>query len=221
MKNNILFIKTAKCATESIRRHLIDYAKSESLTVNDGKYNEFFQINKFNLNTNHILFNGEYLTHFYNSIDKKLPTIRITSVRNPLKRLYSHYCFGHPAFYRKMDFNEWYVKVAKGKLNDNWVVPQWGDRTDNYMWNYLGLNSLDELEEKYDFIFIKEKFSECLDDFGKKIDYDFKGEYNNNRNPKSKKDYKFDSETIALFEERNEKDIKLYNKVLKNFNDKH
>ena len=221
MKSNILFIKTAKCATESIRLHLIEYAESELLGINDGNFDNFFNYSAFNVNTNHIWYNEKSLNHFYNSIDKNLPTLRISSVREPLKRLYSHYCFGHPEFLKGMDFNEWYLKVCKGELQDGWVVPRWGDRTDNYMWNYMGLTSLDDLDENYDFIFIKKKFSECLTEFGKLLDYNFTHVSEINVNPKSKKNYQFDSEVISLFEERNQKDISLYNKVLNDFNDKY
>lgn len=220
MRNNILFIKTAKCATESIRLHLKEYANDNLLTVNDRNFNSFFFNNDFNINTNHIWYNEKTLNHFYSSIDDNLPTLRISAVRNPLKRLYSHYCFGHPKFLEGMDFNEWYIKVAKGELDDGWVVPEWGDRTNNYMWNYMGLESLDEIEEKYDFIFIKEHFKESLNRFSQILDYKFSKEKKRNFNPKSKKDYIFDSEVISLFEERNQKDIKLYSTVLKNFNDK-
>lgn len=221
MRSNILFIKTSKCATESIRLNLFEYAESELLTVNDGNYDNFFSNSSFNINTNHIWYDEKSLNHFYNSIDKNLPTLRVSSVREPMKRLYSHYCFGHPKFLQGMDFNEWYLKVCKGELEDEWIVPQWGDRTDNYMWNYMGLNSLDELEEKYDFIFIKERFSDSLNKFGELLKYKFTDIPKVNINPKSKKDYQFDSEVLSLFEERNQKDISLYNKVLNHFNDKY
>jgi hypothetical protein len=221
MRSNILFIKTAKCATESIKIHLIKYAHSNSLRINDYHYDDFFYNSSFNINTNHIWYNEETLNHFYNSIDKSLPTLRISSVREPLKRLYSHYCFGHPKFLKGMDFNEWYLKVCKGELQDEWIENEWGDKTNNYMWDYMGLNSLDDLEENYDFIFIKNKFSKCLTEFGKLLDYNFTHVSKRNVNPNSKKDYQFDSEVISLFEERNQKDISLYNKVLKDFNDKY
>lgn len=219
MRYNILFIKTAKTATESIRRYLIEYANFELLGINDGNFNNFYFNSNFNINTNHILPTEDYLNHFYNSIDNNLPILRISSVREPLKRLYSHYCYGHPKFKQGMDFNEWYIKVCKGELLDEWIVPQWGDRTDNYMWNYMGLSSLDDLEEKYDFIFIKERFSESLNHFGNLLNYKFIEKDIINKNPKSKTDYKFDDEVVSLFNERNQKDILLYNKVVSNFND--
>ena len=75
MRSNILFIKTAKCATESIRLHLIEYAESELLGINDGNFDNFFNNTSFNVNTNHIWYNEKSLNHFYNSIDKNLPLV--------------------------------------------------------------------------------------------------------------------------------------------------
>ena len=65
MKTNILFIKTAKCATQSIRQHLFEYAISRGLTVNDGNYDNFFLFGPLNINPNHILKNVVYQIHFY------------------------------------------------------------------------------------------------------------------------------------------------------------
>lgn len=220
MKTNIFFIKTAKTATESIKDCLIEYAHSQNLILNNQAYDDFFSINKFNINTNHVFCNEKSLNHFLNSIDPSYPVLKISSVRNPLERLYSHYCFGHPYFKGGMDFNEWYIKTMRGELEDKWNVPQLGDRTNNYMVNYMGINHLDELEEKYDFIFIKEHFTESLEKFGKLLNYKFKSEPKKNINPKSKKNYQFDQEVIDLFKENNQKDIELYNKVVEIFGKK-
>jgi len=221
MKANIFFIKTAKCATESIRKHLFQYAISQELKVNDANYEKFFLYGPFNINTNHILNEDRYHKHFYREIDKNLPIIRISAVRNPLERLYSHYCYGHRFFREGLDFNEWYLGQCKGTISDGWEAHHWGDRTDNYMSNYMGIESLDDIREKYDFIFIKEHFSDSLKNFGKLLEYDFKPlESFENVNPNTDSNYKFDSEVLSLFEERNEKDILLYKQVLKEFNDK-
>lgn len=217
-KFNILFIKTAKCATETIRVHLIEYAREVGLKINDKNYEEFFSEPLFNINTNHIWSDYRSLTHFYNSIDKKLPTIKISSVRSPLERLYSHYCYGHPYFIKGMDFNEWYIKTIKGEIQDRWPAEHWGDKTNNYMSDYMGIESLDKIMEQYDFIFIKEDFENSLLKLESTLEYKFqKKDKKINKNPKSKKDYKFDSETIDLFNEYNQKDIELYNYVLKNY----
>jgi len=220
MKTNILFIKTAKCATQSIRQHLFEYAISRGLKVNDANYDNFFLYGPFNINTNHILNNDEYQKHFYKEIDKNLPVIRISSVRNPLDRLYSHYCYGHKFFRQGLDFNEWYLGQCKGTISDGWETPHWGDMTDNYMSNYMGIETLDDIKEKYDFIFIKEHFSDSLKAFGKLLKFDFKPKSIENKNPNTNNNYKFDSEVLSLFEERNKKDILLYKQVLKEFNDK-
>lgn len=215
MRYNILFIKTAKTATESIRFHLQEYAQKELLTVNDGFFEGFFNMNQFNVNTHHIKSDERYLNHFYNSIDPNLHTLRISSVRNPLQRLYSHYCYNHPKHREGMDFNEWYIKTMNGEIEDRWQHPENGDKTTNYMAGYMGINSIDELWEKYDFIFIKEFFQESLNSFGNLIDFQFSVEKKTNFNPLSKKDYEFSSEVIELFNRNNELDIEIYNEVVK------
>ena len=142
---------------------------------NTEEYNikEFYK-NKFNVNTNHILYNDKNLLHFANAIDKSLPVLRLSAVRKPLERLYSHYCYGHPCFMEGMDFNEWYLKTASGEIEDYWNVPQWGDRTDNYMWNYMGIKSLDLIQLQYDIIFVKEKFEESLQKLEDVLNFKFK-----------------------------------------------
>jgi len=218
MAHNIFFIKTAKCATETIKSYLHEYAKNNKLKVNGGMYHSFLNNSNFNINVNHINYTEENLNHFYNSIDKNLPTIKISSVRNPLERLYSHYCFGHPYFNKGMDFNEWYIKTMKGEIKDRWPAAHWGDKTNNYMSDYMGIESLDKIIEQYDFIFIKEDFENSLLKLESILEYKFQKKNKKiNKNPKSKKDYKFDSETIDLFNENNQKDIELYNYVLKNY----
>lgn len=218
MGYNILFIKTAKCATETIRFHLMDYARELGLTTNDGNYSRFFTKNKFNINTNHIWSDEHSLNHFYNSIDKNLPIIKISSVREPLKRLYSHYCYGNSYYNQGMGFNEWYVKVAKGEILDKWYAPQWGDKTNNYMWDYMNIKSIDSIEAQYDLIFIKENFNESLAKLEIVLNYEFKNKNREiNKNPKSKEDYQFTEEVKSLFEENNQKDIELYNKCKKIF----
>jgi len=215
---NILFVKTAKCATETLKKHLLKYAKDNSLKVNDGPFNSFYKNGDWNINTNHIWMNEKSLNHFYNSIDKDKPTIKISSVRNPLDRLYSHYCFGNPSHNAGMDFNEWYVKTIKGEIKDYWPASRWGDKTTNYMWDYMGVSSLESLKEQYDFITVKERFEDSLIKLGNILDYEFEDKTKEiNKNPKSKKDYKFTSEVIELFEENNQKDVDLYNYILKNY----
>lgn len=213
MKRNILFIKTAKTATESIRHHLKEYARAEGLKVNDGFFRTFFSNKNFNVNTHHIPHREEYINHFYNSIDSELKTIRISSVREPLQRLYSHYCYGHPYFKKGMDFNEWYVKTINGEIEDRWPAERHGDRTTNYMAHYMGIESIDQIWEKYDFIFVKEYFKPSLELFGGMIGYQFTEQKKVNANPHSKKDYVFTQEVIDLFNEHNQLDIQIYKEV--------
>ena len=215
MKKNILFIKTAKTATESIRFHLKEYCKKEKLVDNDGFFSAFFHKKKFNVNTNHIFWDDKYINHFYNAIDENLDTLVISSVRHPLERLYSHYCYSHPMHRKGMDFNEWYVKTINGEIEDRWGSPGHRDKTHNYMAGYMGIESIDQLWEKYDFIFVKEYFKPSLELFGGMIGFQFSVPNKKNVNPSSKKDYVFTQEVIDLFNEHNKLDNEIYKQVLR------
>ena len=46
-----------------------------------------------------------------------------------------------------MDFNEWYIKTMKGEIKDRWPAAHWGDKTNNYMSDYMGIESLDKIIE--------------------------------------------------------------------------
>lgn len=216
MKYNIFFVKTAKTGTETIKHYLTQYANDNHLIINDHPFLGYYRQKNFNVNTNHVLVTPEAFTHFQNSIDKNLPILRVSSIRKPIERLYSHYCFGHPYYTKGMDFNEWYIKTMKGEIEDKWHVPQWGDRTNEYMSNYLNIKSVDEIKNKYDFFFIKEKFNESLDKFESVLKYKFYRTKPLNVG-KSKKDYIFDNLTIELFNKHNTLDNALYDHVLKNY----
>ena len=72
--------------------------------------------------------------------------------------------------------------------------------------------------DEYDLIIVTEKFNESLYKLENILNYKFQNKDREvNKNPKSKKDYNFDSETIDLFKEYNQKDIELYNYVLNNY----
>ena len=213
MKYNIFFTKTAKCATESIRFYLREYAENNNLIINGALYESYFEIYDFNLNTNHIFYNKEYINHFTKNKDKALPTLFISSVRNPIERLYSHYCYGNFWFEKGLDFNKWYETYSMDENLNGWLVPEWGDMTDNYMWNYMGIKSLSTISKQYNFIFVKEKFDSCLENFEKILGYKFKKTYIKNVNPKSDNNFIFDDRIIDMFNERNKLDINLYNYI--------
>lgn len=214
MKYNIYFTKTAKCATETIREYLIQYAQKKQLSYNDKKYEQFYYHKNFNIVTNHIFNNIKSQKHFLQNKNDEYPSINVTSIRDPLDRLYSHYCYGHPFHKKGMDFNEWYVKTIKGKLHDSWPASRWGDRTSNYISNYMNVSTIYEFDEFYDFCFIKEYFDDSLTLFEKIINFTFEKISAKNINQKSKKKYQFDNEVIELFEENNQLDISLYNHII-------
>ena len=217
-KFNIFFSKVPKTGTESIKRHLINYASENGLICNDGAYEDFFITKNFNITTNHFnVKNKEYLNHFNNSIDKNLDTIKIASIRKPIERLYSHFCYAIDCH----NFNDRYVNFVKNKMSEEslgWssIDLKRGHKTNNYISEYLGINSVDEIESKYDFFFVQELMDESLLKFGKIIDYDFKKIDIINKT-KNKPDIVFDDLTIELFNENNKLDNEIYDYILKNF----
>lgn len=216
MNYNIYFVKTAKCATETIRKYLIQYAKNNGLVINDKKFEHFYRNSSFEVVTNHIWNNEKSRKHFKESKSKNLPTIHLTSIREPLKRLYSHYCYGHPYFEQGIDFNEWYMNVNSGELEDYWPASQWGDRTNNYISHYMNVSSVEEFDEFYDFVFVKKYFDKSLKQFEELIGFEFdKLDEKVNVNSKVNRDYEFSDGVIDLFTEKNQLDIKLYKHSLK------
>lgn len=220
MAYNIYFVKTAKCATETIREYLIQYAKKKRLIINDAKYENFYNKTSFNINTNHIWNNSKSRQHFNKSKSKILPTIHLTAIRQPLERLYSHYCYGHIYHRKGIDFNEWYMKVSNGELEDYWPASQWGDRTNNYISYYMDVKSVEEFEDFYDFVFVKELFNESLDQFEKVLDFEFDRLPNQlNVNKRVNRRYEFSDEVIELFNENNKLDNEIYKRSLELLND--
>lgn len=224
---NILFVKTAKCATETIREYLSLYAADKGLTLNGKMYNSFYDDRHYNINTNHIFYNEKTLEYFDKKKDKSLPSFTISAVRKPIERLYSHFCYGNKYYWQEMDFNEWYIKSTKGEIDDGWSVKKWGDKSDNYMWDYMGIESLSSIHKQYDHIFIREKFETSLRTFEELINHKFKRippknthTYNYDKNRKKvtlNPNFKFEQETIDLFNENNEKDNSLYEYVYTHF----
>lgn len=220
MKHNIYFVKTAKCATETIRKYLIQYSNKNKFVYNDFKFKDFYRKTNFNIVTNHIFNDERSLNHFNENKNVDIPTIYLTAIRNPINRLYSHYCYGHPYFKKGMDFNEWYIKTIKGELPEIWPASYWGDRTTNYISHYMNVKSVEEFENFFNFVFVKEEFEKSLTLFEKTLNFKFdRMEKQINQNPQSKKDYVFDKEVIDLFDEHNELDNLLYKKSIEKLND--
>ena len=221
MVYNIYFIKTPKCATESLKIQLQKYSETNNLIINDNPYEKYFELDKFNINTNHLYSNEEYFNHFMNSCDKNLPVIRITSVRDPIQRLVSHYFYSNAYYWKlKMDFNTWYRKFYnfEGPMNQvGWNSVDRGNKTNNFMSSYLGVNNIEGFEKKYDFCFVSEYFDESLRKFGKVIDYNFTLVGPANVRHKLNDKYHIDPDVRQLFREKNEIDLEIYNHCLEKF----
>lgn len=218
-KYNILYGKVPKTGSEYIRNQLNQYAKDNSLVCNDNGYEGFNLKKKFNITTNHFNITDDNIKHFYDSIDVNLPTLKVASIRKPIDRLYSHFCYSIGCG----NFNERYVNFVKNKMSEEslgWypIDLKRGHKTNNYISKYLGINSIDEIESKYDFFFVQELMDESFLKFGKIIGYDFKKTDITNKT-KNKTEILYDDLTIQIFNENNRLDNDIYDYVIKYFNE--
>ena len=218
---NIFFVKTAKCGTETIRKYLLEYAKQKKLILNNGRYNNYFKNETFNINVNHIHRNEKTVNHFNQHKDKELSDFYLSAIRNPIDRLYSHYHFGNEYLWDGMDFNEWYQGVVKGELdthkNDGWSAARWGDKTNNYISSYMEVESSQEMVDIFDHIFIAEKFETSLRTFEDKLKVKLDRINDENVGKHKPQEKIIEKETIDLFNENNQLDLELYEKAFTSY----
>lgn len=215
MPHNIFFIKTPKCATETIAIYLRKYAEFHNLKVNSFSYQKFFELDNFNINTNHLFSDKKTFDHFLKSCDVKLPIIKISSIREPLQRFFSNYRYSNQ-FSKdyKLDFNEWYL--TKGYHHDprlklGWSTHPFDLSGPNFISRYMGVKRVEELKDKFDFVFVSERFDESLVKFGNILEYKFEkvgsaNVYNSKETP-----YVFSEEVVKKFNEINSLDLEIYN----------
>lgn len=223
MLYSIYFIKTPKCATETIKIHLNKYSEFTGLKINDGHYKSYFdsKYDGFDINTNHIYSNEETWKHFLENKKPGNPFIRVTSIRTPLLRLYSHYRYSNGYFLKlQRDFNDWYLEFCDKTDNQNecgWKDENVPNTTNNYISKYMNVENVGQLSEKYDFVFVSDLFDESLISFGNIIGHKFTKVGPANVISKQTESYQFSKEVISKFNERNVLDLELfthcYNKI--------
>jgi hypothetical protein len=226
---NFLYIKTPKTASELIKRYLRLYGDAAELKRNPNTLGEFYEMDSFEYSCEHIMMSPKVLKHFFTKNNRQLDSLILTSVRDPLERMVSHYYFSN-IHKTEMDFNEWYLKYHQGtlsKMKFGWKPNNklgHGDpvytNLDNYQLQYMGLENSKNVFILYDYVFIAEKVEEQFDDFEKVVDYKFNrydGEKKINHNKNYPDEIIISEEVKNIFMERNQKDYQLYDYVYKNY----
>jgi hypothetical protein len=228
-KFNFLYIKTPKTASELIKRYLRLYGNAAELTRNSNSLGEYFEINFFEYSCEHIMMTPKVLKHFFSKNNRQLDSLILTSVRNPLDRMVSHYYFSN-IYKTQMDFNEWYLNYHHNKLPNSqfgwkpnnklgYFEPVYHN-LDNYQLQYIGLMEPNNVFVLYDYVFISEKVEEQFDEFEKVVDYKFaryEGEKKINHNKNYPEEIVISEEVKNIFMERNQKDYVLYDYVYKHY----
>lgn len=222
---NFLYIKTPKTASELIKRYLRQYGEATGLKRNSNPLGQYFENKNFGYFTEHIMMTPKVLKHFYNSNDKNYSSLILTSIREPLQRMVSHYYFSNLNRH-EMDFNEWYYNYHHGtlkKVKFGWKpFETLGDREpvhfdiDNYQLNYIGVYNPLDVFYLYDYVFVSEKVEEHITLFEKTLDFKierYQGDKHINHNKNYPDSIEISEETENLFRERNQRDYELYDFV--------
>lgn len=222
---NFLYIKTPKTASELIKRYLRQYGDAAGLQRNSNPLGKYFETKKFEYSAEHIMMTPKVLKHFFNSNNKDYSSLILTSIRNPLERMISHYYFSN-LNKSHMTFDEWYNSYHHGKLEKlkfGWKpFNTLGDREpvhfniDNYQLNYIGVNNPTDVFYLYDYVFISEKVEEHVTLFENIIDFKiqrYQGDKHINHNKNYPDSIEVSQETKDFFMERNQKDYELYDFV--------
>ena len=230
-KYNMVFIRVVRTASESLVKSLKEYAKENDLrTIAMKQDSNVDNLEKnFNLSLNHIAYTEKNRRIFEDRVNKDNPLIFISAVRDPLRRSISHFQWNPMS--KEMSYNEWYDKHGDQEYEDaGWYKNIWVKKvgnnpnltvhpykTNNYMSEYMGFNSLDEITEenllsRYFYIFITEYLKKSLDIFGNKINFKF-NEYNENSNDRELRYKEYSEIDIKIkkkFINNNQIDYKLY-----------
>ena len=222
---NFLYIKTPKTASELIKRYLRLYGDDAGLKRNSNSLGKFFENKDFGYSAEHIMMTPKVVKHFYSSNNKNYSSLILTSIREPLDRMVSHYYFSN-LNRNQMTFDEWYYDYYHEnlkKLKFGWKPYEtMGDREpahfdiDNYQLNYIGVHNPTDVFQLYDFIFVSEKVEQQVTLFEKVLDYQiqrYQGEKLINHNKNYPDVIKVSQEIKDLFRESNQRDYDHYDFV--------
>ena len=191
MDNNVIYIKTPKCASTSVRNELARFARTKGLSVLDhavGFENEFGinspwltrvqRTNIFNkthngkcydINLDHVTATDANINRLKAIMKPNRGFITISSIRDPYERLKSNYMGTKNSNWVKTEegFSKWYLancnkNVAEIFKGQRMIFPDWW--INNFMCNYMGINEVTEeaILAKYDFITISEFLEDSM-----------------------------------------------------------
>lgn len=196
-KYNILYAKTPKTGSSSVRDTLIDYCVIKGIKYST---NSVTGINKINSNV------GASLGHItYDLLIKEVKpklihnnkTLIISSVREPLDKYISH------CGYLGLNVNNY-----KGFKNKGW-----NKIMDNQMCYYLGFKNLESItkeniKNRFDYVTILDEWGNSMNKLSELMETQLNN-YHSNKNPK-RKNNQINPSIISLFKKNNEMDYKLY-----------
>ena len=236
MDKNIIFIKTPKCASTSIKSELIRYSTYKNLKVLDyaiGFKNEFSIKNSwidnlnahgiyapkhdnmnYNINVDHVTGTDENINRLKEIMDPTKDFIIISIIRDPLSRLISNYTGTPSTGWTKTSegFNDWYLKNNDKNVMEVFkgvhkMFPDFW--MNNFLSNYIGVDNPKDVKSKYDLVLIVEEFDKSLEKLSELLGFKFNESFEN----KGFRGTKIEpsQEVIDLFKENNNKDYELYN----------
>ena len=212
MIKNLVFIKIHKCSSQSVRNILKDHAHQNELRFfsklkkTKEKYHKKKPLTKkYNIFALH----HSYKKDFFEWLIED--PIYITFIREPLERAISHYYYYdiHQNKNNKKSFNDFF--------KENPMFRQ------NFMSSYMGYSSLKDitiqnLNKRYKFIGITEKFDESIIKLEQVLDWNIPKPYKiKNTNYSTLKNLNDPSEIKHIFKKYNAIDYKLYDLISRTF----
>ena len=182
-KYNILFIKTPRTSSTSVRSALSDYCDAKNMKYIIEGGDDFLQhSSKIEGSLGHIPYRPPYLAHLRHIMMENRKLLTITSIRDPLAKMISHYnvdpylyllphihrteCPYQLLLTRNFDsyrFEKFYLENYK-KLDDD---KSWKAMMNNSLSYYLGFDTIESITAKnimnrFDHIIIQEFFDETM-----------------------------------------------------------
>ena len=212
IKNGIVWIRTPKCSTSTIRVHLQRFSNWMNLKITDSFSHDSFPLKKF-INLGHL-----WAEDVNWDVVKNDNRFVMGSIRNPLDRFLSHY----KHHLREGRYPQYDNDVSSFYLENyhNTHFEPYFRGMDNYLCKYLGIGddkswNKDLILDRYDFFTVTEYLKESLVKFENITGYSFEDK----DLVKNNTEYSLilTDEFINKFKELNKNDFDLYEFILKKY----
>jgi GDPmannose 4,6-dehydratase len=206
-KTNIIYLKTPKTGSSSIRNALIQYCNKHGLHhINKTPKNILKHVGGIGASLGHMPYEDKYIDFIKSRMNKDNKTLLITSIREPLSRFLSNFRYT----YGGHNFNNFYKNKHLKKA--------WDNMSDNLMARYFGFHKLEDITEenirnRFDHVIIAEDYDNSLAKLSEMLGYELKSMRSNVG--KNHKEIKVAKTTLELFKKRNSLDYKLYELCVK------